>query len=65
MLQDAPRKLFVDPTWQQFLAKPDPELPKVLIATEAEMRRVCEELPIDQHYRAIWSEDPAERPLMW
>lgn len=65
LLHDADRNLFIDPTWQQFLPAPAPEVPKVLIATEAEMRLVCDELMIDANYRAIWSEDPAERPAMW
>ena len=48
------RHTIIDPTWQQFLTVPQPDLPKVLIGELAEIRAMCDSVPIDRAYREIW-----------
>ena len=45
--------LVVDPTWQQFLSEPDPNLPRVLICDVSKLDQVLEKLSL-QDKKHIW-----------
>lgn len=50
------KEIVIDPTWQQFLEKPDRSKPKVLISTKEKIEERLTELgvPSDKHH--IWKE---------
>ena len=53
-LHKGTKTYIIDPTWQQFLEKPDENLPKVLIADTETLPAVLSKFNIPQTRREIW-----------